>query len=342
MITVDGSIGEGGGQIIRTALALSLCLGKAFTINNIRIKRKKKGLAWQHLAAVKAAAEISNADVIGAEHHATTFSFIPGNLQSGNYHFDIGTAGSTTLVIQTILPALLQAKNHSTITLIGGTHNPLSPSFDFLDKAYFSVLRKLGATLNAELISPGYAPRGGGQIKLNIEPSQKLLPLQLNNRGEIKQMNVMVKIAGLPVNIAQREIRTVQEVLKLDDKHVYIEEQPEEFGPGNVVNIEIYSENITNIFTGYGQPHVPAERVAALVAIETQDFLNANVPVDHHLADQLLLPMALCGQGSFITQKPSSHTLTNIQIIKLFLNVNFRIEQLSPLCYQISLTKHAF
>lgn len=329
MISIDGAMGEGGGQIVRTSLALSLCLGKPFTIKNIRIKRRKPGLAWQHLAAVNAASKVGNAETQGVEHKSTEFSFKPHIIQGGAYTFDIGTAGSTSLVLQTILPALLQAETNSQVSLVGGTHNPLSPSFDFLEKAYFSVLRKLGAKISAQLIRPGYMPKGGGQIDVSIETGKKLSPIQLNERGNISQVTAVARVAGLPLHIATREIKTIQEILHLNNHQVFIEEQPAEYGPGNVVFIEAQSENITEVFTAYGQPHVPAEKVARSVAEEAQTYLNSEVPVGYHLADQLLLYMALSGKGSIVTLKPSSHTLTNIQVIKQFVDVNFILEPLA-------------
>ena len=337
MISIDGSIGEGGGQIVRTSLALSLCLGKAFSINHIRVKRSKPGLGWQHLTAVKAAAEIGKAEVYGAEHKSTEFTFVPQGIQDGNFNFDIGTAGSTSLVIQTILPALLSARNSSTIVLSGGTHNQLSPSYDFIAKSYLPVLRKMGAKIQSELIRPGYVPKGGGLIKLNVEPIKKLLPLQLESRGEILQIKVTARVAGLPVHIAQREISTVQQILNLNKDQLIIEEQAAEYGPGNVLIIEIQSENITEVFTGYGRPHLPAEKVASQIALEAQQYLAANVPVGRHLADQLLLPMALAGKGSLLTMTPSSHTLTNIQVIRQFLDLEIKLEKLSELTCKISI-----
>lgn len=337
MLDIDGSIGEGSGQIVRTSLALSLCLGKPFTIKNIRIKRRKPGLAWQHLAAVKAAAEIGKAEVHGAEHKSTEFYFVPHNILGGNYTFDIGTAGSTSLVIQTVLPALIHANQSSTITLIGGTHNPLSPSFDFLLKSYFPILRLMGISLKADLLNPGYAPKGGGVVKIKIDPCKKLIPLQLEERGKTMEINITARVAGLPLHIAQREINTLRELLPDDNIHTSIEEQPAQYGPGNVLFAEVISENITEVFTGYGQPHLPAEKVASQLAKEVQHYLNNNVPVGHHLADQLLLPMALCGSGYINTLTPTSHTLTNIQIIQQFLAITFNCQKLTNDIYKISL-----
>ena len=339
MISIDGSIGEGGGQIIRTALALSLCLGKPFHIKNIRVKRKKPGLAWQHLAAVHAAQAIGNAKVEGAEHKSTELNFYPQGIHGGQFHFDIGTAGSTSLVIQTILPALLMADYESEILLTGGTHNPMAPSFDFLDKCFFNVLRNAGANINAQLLKPGFFPKGGGQVKLNIQPNKTLDEINITERGEVLRAKATASVAGLPLHIAERELNTIQQHLTINPLELYTQELSPQFGPGNVLILEIQSEHITEVFTAYGQKHKPAEKVAKQLVSEAQAYLDSKVAVGLHLADQLLIPMALQGKGQFITHGISSHTQTNIEVIKQFTSVEFVIEKLAKSHFKINVTK---
>lgn len=329
MLTIDGAIGEGGGQILRTSLALSLCLNKPFRINNIRIKRRKPGLAWQHLAAVNAAQQVGLAEVEGAEHGSTALAFSPQGIKHGNFLFDIGTAGSTSLVLQTVLPALLLAKQPSTLKIIGGTHNPLSPSYDFLEKVFFPILNRMGAKIDATLIRPGFYPHGGGHVNVLVQPSGHLKPIELKNRGNIVQERATIRIAGLPRHIAEREKNIIQQELQLPSNQIYIEELLSEFGPGNIVMAEVRCEHITELFMTYGQKHVPAETVASTLVSEVKDYINAGAPVGKHLADQLLLLLALAGKGSIVTQPLSSHSLTNIEVIKQFIPIQFNTRQLT-------------
>ena len=209
MLRIDGSFGEGGGQILRSSLALSLVTGRPFVIENIRANRKKPGLRRQHLSAVMAAAEVSQAQVEGAAIGSMRLTFRPGTVRPGNYTFDVGSAGSTTLVLQTVLPALLLAEGESNLTLRGGTHNPMAPPFDFLTKSYLPLVNRLGPTVEARLIRPGFYPVGGGEFTVHIQPARQLGRLELIDRGEILAHRVRVLLANLPRHIAERECRTI-------------------------------------------------------------------------------------------------------------------------------------
>src|SRR5947207_15592691 len=168
MITIDGSQGEGGGQILRTSLALSLVTGQPFCMERIRVRRQKPGLLRQHLTAVEAAKTVGCAEVEGAEMNSQTLEFRPGPVTPGNYRFAVGTAGSATLVLQTVLPSLLTASGKSTLTLEGGTHNPLAPPFDFLVGSFMPLIRRMGATVELDLKAPGFFPAGGGRFHARI------------------------------------------------------------------------------------------------------------------------------------------------------------------------------
>ncbi len=205
MITIDGSAGEGGGQVLRTALGLSLVTGKSFQINNIRGKRKKPGLLRQHLTSVLAASEIGQAEVSGAEIKSVSLCFRPGSIKAGDYHFAIGTAGSCILVFQAILPALLKVKGASTIVLEGGTHNPFAPTFDYLREAVFPLLRKMGVDVEAKLDRPGFYPAGGGKIKVSVKSSGHLTPLFLERYSNIS-LRAEAICAELPDHIGEREL----------------------------------------------------------------------------------------------------------------------------------------
>jgi RNA 3'-terminal phosphate cyclase (ATP) len=323
VIEIDGSFGEGGGQILRTSLALSLVTGQPCRIQNIRAARKKSGLLRQHLTAVNAAAEIGQAKVEGASLASRELTFSPGSVTAGSYHFAVGSAGSTTLVLQTILPALVIASKPSTLVLEGGTHNPHAPPFDFLQKSFLPVLNRMGPTISADLERPGFYPAGGGKFTVTIKPARRLSPIQLLQRGEIRRCGATAIVAGLPQHIAERELKVVREKLAWPDDALRVEVFPD--GPGNILMLEIQSEHITEIFTGFGERGVRAETVAEGVIALVQAYLDSIAPVGNLLADQLVVPFALAGGGSFKTLLLSRHAQTNIEVVKMFLNVEVNV-----------------
>lgn len=327
VIEIDGSSGEGGGQILRTSLALSLVTGRPFCIKNIRTGRRKPGLLNQHLTAVNAAAAISGAKVKGNVTGSRELYFAPGRVDASRYHFAVGSAGSCTLVLQTVLPALVTADVGSELILEGGTHNPFAPPFDFLDKTFLSILRQMGPKITAWLDRPGFYPAGGGKITVSIEPAPRLSPLDLRERGRIKSKKARAIVARLPHSIAERELRIASEMLLLDPECLQIEEMTNSRGPGNVLIIEMESERITETFTGFGTRGIRAEQVAEQTAGEVLEYLSADAPVGKHLADQLLIPLALAGGGIFKTLSPTSHTLTNIEVLNRFLNAGIKVTE---------------
>jgi RNA 3'-terminal phosphate cyclase (ATP) len=325
MVTIDGSSGEGGGQILRTALALSTVTGKPFRIEKIRAARPKPGLLRQHLTAVKAAASISSATVDGAELGAGAITFTPGSVTPGEFAFAVGTAGSATLVLQTVLPALLTAPRPSRLVLEGGTHNPMAPPFDFLVKSFLPLINRMGPTVTAELERPGFYPAGGGRFSVNITPASRLLALDMLERGEIRSIRTRAVVANLPRSIAEREVKLVGRLLSLPDDSVIVEEIRGALGPGNAVAVEIETEHHTEVFTGFGEVNVRAEGVATKVAQEARAYVASGVPIGRYLADQLLIPMALAGAGRFRTGPLSRHTTTNLEVIRQFLDVNINL-----------------
>ena len=293
MIEIDGAQGEGGGQIIRSSLALAAVTGKVFRITNIRAGRKKSGLKRQHVVGVKAAAEICSAQVTGAELESSTITFEPGAIRGGNYTFQISSAGSSTLVAQTVLPALMLAEQPSTIMITGGTHNPGGPPFDFLDRVYLQQLNKFGPRVTAKLEAYGFYPAGGGKIRLNIEPCQQLSGIELLDRGSQPQPSVCAIVSALPRHIAERECDVIRRKANWPASCLRVVEVERPVGPGNVVMIELAYENATEIFIGIGKRGVSAEQVANRLYREAKAFLKTDVPVGEFLADQLLLPMGL-------------------------------------------------
>jgi RNA 3'-terminal phosphate cyclase (ATP) len=328
MLTIDGSQGEGGGQIIRTSLALSMITGTAFEIINVRAGRSKPGLQPQHLMSVNSAAQVSGADVSGAAVGSQRFSFKPQQVNAGNYYFKIGTAGSTMLVLQTLLPALMMQDAPSHLTIEGGTHNTHAPPFDFIKNTFLPLIRRIGPDVQVEAHKYGFYPPGGGKIVAQISPAKTLQPLELIERGDITEKKVRVLLVKLPRHVAERELKVVGEKLRDFKTHeMEIDESENALSPGNVVFIEYTSKHLTETISSIGERKLPAEKVAENAVAEAKAYLAHNAPVGEHLADQLLIPLALAGGGIFRTGPLSLHTTTNMDVIKRFLPVAFKTTQ---------------
>lgn len=340
MLVIDGTLGEGGGQILRTSLALSLVTGKPFRIEHIRANRKKPGLGKQHVTAVNAAAQVGSAHVQGNNSGSMELTFAPQQILPGRYHFAVGTAGSSTLVLQTILPALLTAPIRSEFILEGGTHNPLAPSFDFLERTFLPIIRRMGVNIVVSLERPGFYPAGGGKFSALIEPAVQLSRLNLFERGTIKKCSAAALLSQLPRHIGERELNVLASELGWPARNLRIEEVQNPYGPGNALIAEVECEHITTVFTGFGERGVRAETVARRLAGEIREYLEAGAPVDHHLADQLILPIALAGGGAFRTLAPTQHTLTNIEVVKQFLDITASITQSNETAWEFIIKKN--
>jgi len=331
MLTIDGSQGEGGGQIIRSSLALSLITDQPVTLKNIRARRNPSGLRRQHLTAVSAARDVGNATVDGAAIGSSEIIFRPQQVQPGTYEFDIGTAGSTSLVLQTILPALIAGEQTSTITLKGGTHNPFAPPFDFLERAYLPLLHRMGPQVTADLRQPGFYPAGGGHVVYEVKPAAKLIGLELSERGKITQRQVTALVARLPRHIGERECDTVAKKSGWPRSEFAVEEIDNSAGPGNALLIALTTPHLTEVFTEIGEKGVTAEQVAQRAYQQARRYLKAEVPVGEYLADQLLLPMGLAaaeGERSlFRTHQLSEHSLTHIDVLKKFLAIEIDVTE---------------
>ncbi len=327
MLVIDGSRGEGGGQVLRTALALSLVTGQPFRIEKIRAGRQKPGLMRQHLMAVNAAAEIGGAKVEGNALGSRELTFRPGRVRGGHYHFAIGTAGSCTLVLQAVLPALLTLDEPTEIVLEGGTHNKAAPPFDFIARSFLPLLQRLGPRLEATLEQPGFYPAGGGRMRVQVEPAQRLGRLDLSRRGAVTGRRARALVARLPRHIGERELGMVREQLGWADDELEVQEIDSSAGPGNALVIEVESESLVEVFTGFGERGVRAEQVALQAVREAGEYLDAGVPVGRHLADQLLLPLVLAGGGSFRSLSPTLHATTNIEVIRHFLPLEITVQK---------------
>ena len=319
MLTIDGAMGEGGGQVLRTSLALSAVTGKPFRIEGIRAKRKRPGLLRQHLTAVRAMAEVCGAQVSGDSLGSSALIFEPGETKHGDYHFAVGTAGSATLVFQTVLPPLLVTDGRARIIFEGGTHNPMAPPFDFVAQTFLPLLHRMGASVSAELKRPGFYPAGGGRFQVDLVGGTPLRGLSLLERGPIERVRIKAVVSQIPERVAVREMKTLAG--QLADLPIEVDTaQVESAGPGNVATVTLRAAHITQTFTGFGEHGVRAEKVAHGLAGEVRKYLTADVPVDEHLADQLLIPLLLAGGGQFRTTEPSLHTRTNAEVIGLFVS----------------------
>src|SRR4051812_48722480 len=313
MLTIDGSFGEGGGQILRSSLALSMITSTPFRIEKIRANRDPPGLSRQHLTSVTSAAQVCGATVEGAALRSRELTFGPGKVTPGDYTFSVGSAGSTTLVLQTVLPALLVGTQPSTLTLEGGTHNPFAPPLDFLEKAFLPLINRMGPRVHTALERPGFAPRGGGRVIATVKPAPSLSAIHLTERGPVKRRHAKAVVCGIPRHVAERELAVVRERLGWVPEECEVVELPEAYGSGNIITLEVESEHVTEVFTGVGTRGVRAEAVAATAADGAARYLAAGVPVGDCLADQLLLPLALAGGGSYRTPSLTRHTATNIE-----------------------------
>ncbi len=318
MIIIDGSEGEGGGQVVRNACALSLVTGQPFRITNVRGGREKPGLMRQHVTAIEAALAIGGAVCEGLTVGSSDISFSPGRVVPGDYHFAVGTAGSTGLVLQTVLMPLVLAGGPSRLVLEGGTHNMLAPPFDFIARAFLPIVNRMGPRVEATLVRHGFYPRGGGRIEVEINPAP-LAAIDCSTRGALVDRSGTAIFAGLPFDIADREIKVASKALADWPVEAFaVRELPAEQGPGTILLLEAAFEHVTEIVSGFGKLGVSAERLASTAANRMAGYLASDAFAGPYLADQLLLPFALAGGGSFTTVKPSQHSLTAADIIERF------------------------
>ncbi len=327
MIIIDGSEGEGGGQIVRNACALSLVTGQSFRIVNIRGGREKPGLMRQHVTAIEAACTLGNAECEGLAVGASEVTFRPGRVSPGDYRFSVGTAGSTGLVLQTILPPLMLADGPSRVVLEGGTHNMMAPPFDFVERVFLPVVNRMGPRVSARLVRHGFYPRGGGRIEVEIAPAP-LAPIDCIARGARLHRSATAVFAALPFEIAQREIAMARKLLDWPEEAFAVRELPADQGPGNIVLLEAAFEHVTEIVSGFGKLGVTAEAIVKTASARMAGYLASDAFAGPYLADQLLLPFALASGGSFTTVKPSRHALTAADIIERFLGRRCAFEQM--------------
>lgn len=352
MLTIDGSYGEGGGQVLRTALTLSVLTSRPVCIDRIRAGRKKPGLQPQHLTAVRAAAAISAADLKGAELGSQTLTFVPGDsIQPGEYVLDVaeaaqgGSAGSVSLVLQTILLPLAMAAGESRVTLRGGTHVPWAPPVSYLEHVFLPIVARMGVQAEIELTRWGFYPAGGGEIRVRIKGQAKpLRPISLVERGTLQRVWGTAAVTNLPAHIPQRMATRAHNALAEEDIQAQVTPlRLRGTGPGaGVFLFAEYTapsghERAIAGFTAYGRKGLPAERVAEAACQEMLAHHRSGAPVDPHLADQLVLPLAWAAAGPDVSDSPttesristskiSQHLLTNVWVVEQFLTRELGIE----------------
>ena len=328
IVKIDGSMGEGGGQILRSSLALSLLTGRPVSINRIRAGRQKPGLQPQHRMSVRAAAEIGQAQTRGVELGSMRLDFEPGAIAPGKYHFAVGTAGACSLVLHTIyLPLALRGSAPSEVIITGGTHVSHSPAFEFIDRTWSNYLALAGVRAQLRLERAGFYPRGGGVLEASIEPTIGIKGIEI--AAVVCQPNVRVRsmVSGLPANIADRQADRARELLEEMNLQVEVVKEIRRDGLGTVVAIEIDTQPVMTTFTALGARGKPAETVALEAVDQVRAYLAQPPSVDRFSADQLVLPLALAeGPSSFPVEEVTLHLLTNIEVVRRFLERDIRVE----------------
>ena len=336
LVEIDGSEGEGGGQILRTALALSVITCMPLALHNIRAKRPKPGLMRQHLACVQAAQAISGAEVSDVAVGATELRFVPKALKAGEYRFPISGAGSSMLVLQTVLPALLMAEGASTVHLSGGTHNPMAPCFHFVERAFAPLVARMGAQLGLQLRRMGFYPAGGGEVVAHITPAVgSLAPFDLLARGVLKDVLVEGVCAAVPKSVATREFDELARLTGWERRAMTLLPARQEEGPGNILLASLHYEHVTELVSSLGAHGLSSEAVARNLCQELRDYQKKpDAAVGAHLADQLVLLLALAvwqsgERASFSCSEVTEHLRSNIAVIQQFLPVRITVETAS-------------
>lgn len=342
MLTIDGSTGEGGGQILRTSLSLSMVTGHPVTIERIRAKRPKPGLMRQHLACVQAAQAVSGAQVSGAELGSQTLVFEPGALRPGEHRFAIGSAGSCLLVLQTVLPALMLADAPSRLSLSGGTHNPMAPNFHFIERAFLPQLARMGVAVAMTLRRHGFYPAGGGELWADVTLVQgRLHPFDLTERGALQAAYAESLVAAVPRGVAERELSVLGQALGWAGEQLRVPNVRQNEGPGNALMATLAHEHVTEVFTGLGERSVSAEQVARRVLQAIKAHEASAAAVGPYLADQLALPWALAVHQSgvaaaYTCSEVTEHLRTNLAVIRDFLPVAVDVASVGESVWRVS------
>jgi RNA 3'-terminal phosphate cyclase (ATP) len=334
LVEIDGSYGEGGGQILRTSLALALVSGRPLRITRIRAGRSKPGLAAQHLAAVEATRAVCNGRLEGAELGSQDILLEPGDVVPGQYRFEIATAGATSLVLHTLYLPLALAGGPSELVIRGGTHVAWSPSFHYLRDHWRPALALMGLDVEIDIRRAGYYPKGGGEIVARIYPSERVKAVKLSrdapaSRRDIAptHANVTIVSTRLPSHVAERQTTTARHLLEKAGLDVSVEvEEYDGIAPGTATHVRIPTDLSGGMFTSLGERGLPAEKVAARAAEQAIEFASSDAAIDKYLADQLVLPLALAeGTSEYTTSEITQHLVTNADVVSQFLPVDIDV-----------------
>lgn len=328
VVKIDGSQGEGGGQILRSSLALSLLTGRPVTITRIRAGRQKPGLQPQHRLSVQAAAEIGQAETRGVDLGSTRIEFVPGPVTPGKYNFAVGTAGSCSLVLHTIyLPLAWRTSAPSEVVITGGTHVSHSPAFEFIQHTWADYQAIMGLQVRTHMRRAGFYPRGGGVLHATIEPCQTIGGVQLATMAAPKTAHIRSLVSGLPAHIADRQASRARALLEDLGLQVDVEYDIRHDGLGTAVAVTLDTQPVATVFTALGARGKLVEAVAEEAVDQVRAYLEGPPAVDRHSADQLVLPLSLAeGPSSFAVEQVTLHLLTNLEVIRQFLERDIACE----------------
>jgi len=326
LIEIDGSMGEGGGQILRNAVALSAVLMKPIRVCNIRARRSNPGLRPQHLTGVKAVAALSSAEVSGLQVGSREIIFKPRRLGAGRFSFDAGTAGSTTLILQSLMPAMAFSSGPVEVELRGGTNNPMAPPVEYFNMVLIPTLEKMGCRFEITLLRRGFYPRGGGVVEARSRPIDKLSPIRLIESGGVKRIRGLSYSCRLPSHIVERMAATAERILRSRGYDVVIERQP--LAPGDkacsldpgcgIILVAELESGALLASDSLGRLGVPAERVGEEAAGDLLRQIDSHAPVDRHLGDQLVIWAALAdGVSEYRVSELTLHAVTSIELCRL-------------------------
>ncbi len=325
LIDIDGSYGEGGGQILRTALAFSAILKQPIRVHHIRAGRKNPGLQPQHLKGVEAAARITEGRVEGLKPGSDTITFIPQNIVPGNYKFEIGTAGSVTLLFQVLLLPLSLSQGSSRLTLVGGTHVQWSPPFHYLKGVFLPTLTSMGISVEASIERWGWYPKGGGILHAEVKAICELKPIVLIERGPLKKIRGISATSHLPRHVGERQkdyaLKRIEKELKMDAEIQVLSDVPAN-GPGSFLLLTAESQGAMAGFSSLGERGKRAEEVTGEAFDSLKEYIQSEGCIDPHLADQLI-PFAALAKGNSVmtTTRMTEHLLTNLWVVQHFLDV---------------------
>ena len=326
MLEIDGSYGEGGGQILRSAVALSALTGQELRISNIRAKRDRPGLAAQHLAAVRGVASLCDAELSRAEVGSTEITFSPGKVKGGEHRIDVGTAGSVTLVLQACLLASVNAEKATELEVIGGTNVRMSPPADYYSNVLLPLLSRMGMDIKLEIVQRGFYPRGGGRVRAAMAPSSPG-PLVLEERGDLVEMGGTSFTQDLPDHVAERMSHAIRKRLLGEELRIRTE-RASGASPGAGIALYAKFRNTVLGADALGERGVPSEKVGESAARRLWEELDGPGTLDVHAADQLVAYMALAGgPSSFVVREVTEHLRTQMWLVQQFLDVKFEVSK---------------